>query len=507
MINLRSLTRVALAGTLFLTAGAAMAQHDGGGSTSGGATSGADSGSRAKVKRAPRKPPATVRKPAAPVRREITAEQYNQQGDTLFEAKQYDEAFEAYTKAVELKPIATAYYHLGWIHNDREDYEQALAPLQQAVRLNPTEAVALSELGYSFKNLKRYPEAIDSYRRAIAVKPDYATPYYQIGWIYNDQGQYAQAVEPLRQAASYKENYAEAHEELGYAYFKLTRSQEAIAAYQTAIRIKPDYGAAYLGLGDVYYYLSKQYTPAMNAYREGVRYVDSNPTAFYNLAWCYNEVNRYAEAAAAAKRAIALKANYPEAYIELGYASRKLGQATPDKAVQAPRLFNESITSYREAIRLKPGSGLAYTGLGDLYFTDLKQYAEAAQAYQQAITISPNNVRVRYNLGWVYNDLARFAEAADQLGEAVRLKPEYVEAHTELGFAYLKLRRIPLATESLRTALRLNPNYATAHYYLGLVFIEQRNKVSAQEQYRILLRLDPKKAQQLFDAAPPNMRN
>jgi hypothetical protein len=46
-----------------------------------------------------------------------------------------------------------------------------------------------------------------------------------------------------------------------------------------------------------------------------------------------------------------------------------------------------------------------------------------------------------------------------------------------------------------------------AHYYLGLVFIEQRNKVGAQEQYRILQRLDPKKAQQLFDAAPPNMKN
>ncbi len=53
----------------------------------------------------------------------------------------------------------------------------------------------------------------------------------------------------------------------------------------------------------------------------------------------------------------------------------------------------------------------------------------------------------------------------------------------------------------------LNPDYATAHYYLGLVFIEQRNKVGAQEEYRVLQRLDPAKAQQLFNAAPQNMRN
>lgn len=507
MINIRSLTRVALAGALFLTAGVAMAQHDvGGGSTSGAGAAGT-SGSRPTVKRTPRKTPTTVRKPGPPVRRGTTAEQYNQQGDALFEAKQYDDAFEAYTKAVELKPIASAYYHIGWIYNDREDYDQAVIALQQSVRLNPNEAVPLNELAYSYKNLKRYPEALDTYRRAIAVRPNYALPYYQIGWIYNDQGQYTQAIEPLKQAASLKDNYAEAHEELGFAYFKLNRSQEAIAAYQNAVQMKPDYGAAYLGLGDVYFYQTKQYAPAMNAYREGVRYIDSNPTAFYNLAWCANELNRYAEAAGAARQAIALKAAYPEAHLELGYANRKLGEAAPDKSPQALRLFDEAIANYREAIRLKLGYGLAYTGLGDVYFIDLKQYPQAVLPYQQSISITPNNVRVRYNLGWTYNDLTRYAEAADQLKEAARLKPEYVEAHSELGFAYLKLHRLPLAMESLRTAIRLKPEYALAHYYLGLVFIETRNKLGAQEQYRILQRLDPKKAQQLFDAAPPNMKN
>src|SRR2546421_6037789 len=49
--------------------------------------------------------------------------------------------------------------------------------------------------------------------------------------------------------------------------------------------------------------------------------------------------------------------------------------------------------------------------------------------YEQAISISPNNARVRYNLGWIYNDQSRYGDAVTQLGEATRLKPEYVEAH------------------------------------------------------------------------------
>ena len=321
MIIFRPLSILALAGALSLTAGVALAQHEvGGGSASGAATGGGgESSSRSTtVKR--RTTPSTVRRPATPkppVKRGITAEQYNQQGDELFEAKQYDEALEVYLKAVQLKPMALAYYHIGWIYNDKDDYDQAVSPLQQSVRLNPNDAVVLSELGYSYRSLKRFDEALDSYRRAIAVKRDYATPYYQIGWIYNDQGQYAQAIDPLRQATALKSGYSEAYEELGYAYYKLNRSQEAIAAYQAAVQAKPDYGNAYLGLGDTYFYQTKQYPQAMEAYRQGVRYKDDNPTAFYNLAWCANELTKYSEAAGAAKQAIALKADYAEAYVEL----------------------------------------------------------------------------------------------------------------------------------------------------------------------------------------------
>ena len=434
MIIFRFLPRLSIAGLILFTCGVAVAQHDvGGGTTRDTATP--DSSSR--IKRTTTR--TVVRKPRPPVRRGITAEQYNKQGDEFFTAEEYDDALEAYNKAVQLKPIASAYYHIGWIYNDRD--------------------------------------------------------------------QFAQAIEPLSQAARLRANYAEPRQELGYAYYKLGRSQEAIPEYQNAISLKPDYGLAYLGLGDVYFNQTKQYAPAMNAYREGVRFKTDNATAFYNLAWCYIELNRHADAAPAARQAIALKADYAEAYNELGYANRMLGGQQPKGSARAQQLFNDALVAYREAVQLKPNYGLAYTGLGDVYFVELKQYRQSIPAYEQSISISPNNARVRYNLGWCYNDLSRFAESSEQLREAVRLKPEYVEAHSELGIAYLKLHRLPAALEELRTAIRLKNDYSTAHLYLGFVYLEQKNKAGAQAEYLILKRLDPVQAQQLIDAAPPNMRN
>src|SRR5262249_2187490 len=159
---IQSLSRLALAGALFFTAGAVMAQHDmgGGGTTSGSAVStGSSSRSTTTVRRPPPRR-TTPRTTTTPVRRGITAEQYNALGDEAFKAQQYDDALEAYQKAVAMKPIASAYYHIGWIQNDREDFDEALVSLQQAVTLNPNIEIAYNELGYTYRNLKRYPEAV-----------------------------------------------------------------------------------------------------------------------------------------------------------------------------------------------------------------------------------------------------------------------------------------------------------------------------------------------------------
>src|SRR5207253_7403537 len=187
---IRFWTRFALIAALSLPAGTAMAQHDvGGGATGGGAAAGGDSGRSTPARRTIRRPPAT-RRATAPVRRGITAEQYNAQGDEFFKAANYDDALDAYQRAVASKPIASAYYHIGWIYNDRDDFDNALSALQQSVRLNPNDAVAFNELGYSYRNLKQYDQALSAYRQAISVRSDYATPYYQIGWIYNDREQF-----------------------------------------------------------------------------------------------------------------------------------------------------------------------------------------------------------------------------------------------------------------------------------------------------------------------------
>src|SRR5215831_20307672 len=115
---------------IFAASGVALAQHDTGsggvtGAASGGGTTASSSSRGTAVRRTPPRRTTPARTNTPPPRRGITAEQYNAQGDELFKAQNYDDALEAYQRAVTLKPIAGAYYHIGWIYNDREDYESA----------------------------------------------------------------------------------------------------------------------------------------------------------------------------------------------------------------------------------------------------------------------------------------------------------------------------------------------------------------------------------------------
>jgi tetratricopeptide (TPR) repeat protein len=207
------LMRLAFAGSLLFTAGSVMAQHDmGGGNAAGPAASGGSTSRSTPVRRTPKRT-TTVRRTTTPARRGVTAEQYNTQGDEFFRAENYDDALDAYEKAVALKPISSAYYHIGWIYNDRDEYESALDPLQKAVRLDSSDGVAYGEMGYSLYKLQRSQEAIAAYQQAVRLKTDYGTAYLGLGDTYYYQTkQYREALSAYREGVKYKSDNAQARD-------------------------------------------------------------------------------------------------------------------------------------------------------------------------------------------------------------------------------------------------------------------------------------------------------
>jgi Flp pilus assembly protein TadD len=107
---------------------------------------------------------------------------------------------------------------------------------------------------------------------------------------------------------------------------------------------------------------------------------------------------------------------------------------------------------------------MAYTNLGTAY-SRATRYAEAADAYREALKLDNKDPMVWGNLGYVYSwTKGKQAEAAQtfakaiELGEAKR-KENSRDAfvNSDLALYYAKTGQIPLALERIDTALALSP--------------------------------------------------
>lgn len=83
---------------------------------------------------------------------------------------------------------------------------------------------------------------------------------------------------------------------------------------------------------------------------------------------------------------------------------------------------------------------------------------EAKSIYQLALSISPNDSDLQYNLGNLYLNQKRYAEAQALFAQCVKLTPDFAEAHFHLGLAHAGLGNSKQALEELKTYLKLMPD-------------------------------------------------
>ncbi len=266
-----------------------------------------------------------------------TKEQWLDEGHTHYDAKRYDEALDAYERAILLDPsFARAYNGKGNALYYFKRYEEALAAFERAILLDPDCAPAYNGKGNALYYFKRYEEALAAYERAILLDPDCAPAY-------NGKGN-----------ALY--------------YFK--RYEEALAAYERAILLDPTDALAYNGKGNALYYF-KRYEEALAAYERAILLDPTDALAYNGKGNALYYFKRYEEALAAYERAILLDPDYAPAYNGKGNALFSL------------RLYQEALAAYNSAIQLDPNYARAYNSKGNT-LTRLRRSKEAQQAYAKA---------------------------------------------------------------------------------------------------------------------------
>jgi tetratricopeptide (TPR) repeat protein len=157
-----------------------------------------------------------------------------------------EEATEAYTKALSIKPdYAEAYNNMGNALREKGKPKEAIEAYTKALSIKPDFTDAYYNMGNALRKQGKPKEAIEAYTKALAIKPDYANGYNNIGYVLKEQGKLDEAIEAYTKALSVKPNFAEAYNNMGITFNLQGKLDKAREAYKKALSIKPDFAEAY----------------------------------------------------------------------------------------------------------------------------------------------------------------------------------------------------------------------------------------------------------------------
>jgi tetratricopeptide (TPR) repeat protein len=161
-----------------------------------------------------------------------------------------------FRKAIQLNPsFADAYKWLGdlLVSSPRRLYDQAIQAYLKAVELSPDSAEAIIGLGDARQAKGQYDEAILEYRKALQLEPENARVHFGLGKIYfNEKQLYHEAVAEYQRAIQLDPKFLDAHLSLGEIYEEKGLYREAIARYVHVLSLDPKHPTATYGLALAY---------------------------------------------------------------------------------------------------------------------------------------------------------------------------------------------------------------------------------------------------------------
>lgn len=375
------------------------------------------------------------------------------------------------TRASNLTPVQEAYLEADR-YLQQKDWQAATVTLEKVLRLGPDESLLAwmyTLLGIAYFSLDDHARAADAFRRSIESNPDNGAGYFYLGILYMMKymtfGSFEEldkAIGPFEKAIKLKHHKPQAYFYLGYVYGELQNWECAEDAYRKAIRAKKSFKAAYLNLAklysawalsgqserevylrkaiatfedlakiethnsETYNYIGYLYTElneaegAIHAFERALEADTENALAVVNLATAYLEAQRNEDARRLLRQLVERDEGAVKSYLmqiteeaetkfhlfmdevnqKLGAAclSMYLAQAEKEGENAAnPKLLNEAMTAFENAISLNPEDAYAFIGLGVVFYRQ-NNIELAAEHFRKALEILPGDKDALGNL-------------------------------------------------------------------------------------------------------------
>src|SRR5262252_10282799 len=288
----------------------------------------------------------------------------------------------------------------------------AIAPLHNAARLQPSNPVILHDLGLACLEVGRVPEAVAALQGAVASNPRYTDAYFRLGIALEKQGDIGGAMVAYDRATKLLPSLTEAWFRGGALAYTLSNRDQAIRCFRRAAATGGKTSFGRLGKARALL-IEDRDQEAEQVLRETLVADPTNAMAYDLLGNLLSEVGRFDEALACFERAIAIAPLLAGSYYDL---VRCRPVTTEDDSL-LQRMEAALETPGLEAaqrLRLHLAIGKAVEDLGD--------YALAMQHFDAADAV---------RRGFASFDSAAFSIEIGRL--IARCTPELIARAPELG--------------------------------------------------------------------------
>ena len=237
---------------------------------------------------------------------------------------------------------------------------------------------------------------------------------------------------------------------------------------------------------------------AIDAYIQAISLDPENIDVLIAMSRVMALYGRNEEALQRAKRAAQLAPQNVKAQAALAMAQDWYASWLQEhgRDAEATASYQQAITTARAAIALDKTYPEAYAYLAETY-ADLNDWPNASASIQSAIDIDPNRVDVQRALGYVRESQGNYSGAADAYEQAIKLSPNLAYLYIALGRNYRVIANLrdgskyPLAIEAFTKATTIDPNYVTAFDELGSTYYSFEDLAQAQKALEKAIAIDP----------------
>ena len=165
---------------------------------------------------------------------------YRDRGRTFTQLKQHARAIADLDTAVKLAADAYSFELRGRAKIAAQDFDGAVADLNEAIRLEPKQALAYEQRGYAYFLKRDAERAFADLNHAAELEPTYSSVYFKRSLVHLMLGDRDREIADLDEAIRLNPKFPEALNNRGVAFRDRSDNGRALADFTAAIRALPD---------------------------------------------------------------------------------------------------------------------------------------------------------------------------------------------------------------------------------------------------------------------------